>query len=404
MSSSTRGPVSLPDSVAPVTAPTDDPMARERVVVVGGGPAGLAVGASLKAKGVDALIVDGADEVGASWKAHYDRLHLHTVRWLSGLPGMRIPRREGKWVPRDGVVRYLKDYAAHHGLRIRLSTTVRIIERRGDGWELSTGGGAVRADAVVIAAGYNREPVLPRWPGAEGFEGELIHSSEYRNGAPFAGRDVLVAGTGNSGAEIAVDLVESGARTVWISVRTPPNIMRRDLAGLPTQVLGIFLRKLPVPVVDKVSRATQRLTFGDLSRYGFPAPETGVYSRVLNDERIPILDVGLIRNLKRGRITAVAAIEALDGDEVILRDGTRLRADAVVAATGFRRGLEELVGDLGVLDDRGRPLVHGDAIHAAAPDLYFIGYSNPLSGNLREVRIDAKRIAKRIAETVEVPA
>ena len=87
------------------------------VIIIGGGPAGLAAAAALKAEGVPAQVLDRAAEVGASWKAHYDRLHLHTVRWLSGLPGLPIPKAYGKWVSRDDVVRYLKKYAAHHQLQ-----------------------------------------------------------------------------------------------------------------------------------------------------------------------------------------------------------------------------------------------------------------------------------------------
>ena len=386
-----------------MTTTTDGNM-RERVVVVGGGPAGLAVGASLKAKGIDALILDAAGEVGASWKAHYDRLHLHTVRWLSGLPGLPIPRREGKWVPRDGVVRYLKAYAAYHDLRIRHSTTVTAVRRGPGAWEIDTEAGALRADSVIIATGYNREAVVPEWPGLEGFTGRMLHSSEYRNGTPFADKDVLVVGAGNSGAEIAVDLVESRARTVWLSIRTAPNIQRRDIGGLPTQMIGIVMRKLPPPVVDTLSKNMQRVAIGDLSKYGMPPPQRGVYSRLLQDQRIPILDVGLIELLKQGRVTVVPAVESFEGADVILGGGQRLRPYAVIAATGFRRALEELVGDLGVLDAMGRPSVHGDDTHPAAPDLYFIGFTNPLGGNLRELRIDAKRIAKRIAQTLEVPA
>ena len=78
---------------------------RERVVIIGGGPAGLAAAAVLKGSRVDALVLEQADEVGASWQGRYDRLRLHTVRWLSSLPGLRLPRSEGRWVPREGVVR-----------------------------------------------------------------------------------------------------------------------------------------------------------------------------------------------------------------------------------------------------------------------------------------------------------
>ncbi len=375
----------------------EDRVERERVVVIGGGPAGLAVAAVLKSKQIDALILDRAASIGASWMAHYDRLHLHTVRWLSNLPGLRLPRGEGKWVARDAVVRYLQNYAEHHALRVRLATTATSVRREGTVWKVETNDGPVSADAVVIATGHNDEPVMPKWMGMAGFAGELQHSSAYRSGLPYAGKDVLVVGAGNSGAEIAVDLVEHRARKVWLSVRTPPNILRRDLAGLPTQAIGILVRRLPVSVVDKIAGVTQRLTVGELSKYGMPRPERGVYTRVRHDDRIPILDVGLIGALKREEIEVVPAVEAFDGSEVVLLGGKCVAPQAVIAATGFRRRLQDLVGHLGVLDASGTPVFNGATTDPRHPDLYFLGYSNPLSGNLRELGIDARRIARSIA-------
>jgi cation diffusion facilitator CzcD-associated flavoprotein CzcO len=199
-------------------------MGRHEAAVIGAGPAGLAAAAMLNSKGIDTVVIEEADEVGASWSRHYDRLHLHTVRWLSGLPGLPIPRAYGKWVARDDVRRYLRTYAEHHRLRVDLNTRVTSLERQEDGWLLTTSDKPANVDTVVIATGYNRVPFLPGWSGLDNFAGELLHSSRYRNPRPFVGRTVLVVGTGNSGAEIAADLVEGGAGSVWLAVRTPPNI------------------------------------------------------------------------------------------------------------------------------------------------------------------------------------
>jgi hypothetical protein len=122
-----------------------------------------------------------------------------------------------------------------------------------------------------------------------------------------------------------------------------------------------------------------------------------MYRRLVEDGIIPILDVGLIEAVKERRLSIVAAVTGFDDAEVVLADGHRLRPDAVIAATGFRRGLEPLVGAFGVLRDNGLPAVHGPQTDRNAPDLYFIGYSNPLSGNLRELGIDSQRIVRDIA-------
>ena len=373
---------------------------RERVAVLGAGPAGLSAAAELRRGGVDPLVVDRADSVGASWRGHYDRLHLHTARQLSQLPGLRMPRRYGRYVARDDVVDYLERYAAHHHLRTRLVTEVRRLDRADTGWQLRTDRGDLLVDQVVVATGYNHTPFLPDWPGRDGFTGELLHASAYRNAAPYSGRDVLVVGAGNTGAEIAVDLVEGGARTVRLAVRTPPNIVRREVGGLPTQAVSILVRHVPPPVVDRMIRVVQRATVPDLAEVGLPRPEVGVYTRIVRDGAIPILDVGFIDAVRRRQVEVVAAVVALDGREVALAGGDRVSPDAVIVAAGYRRGLESLVGHLGVLDPAGRPRVAGARTDPAAPGMWFTGYTTPISGMFRELAIDARRIARAIRREV----
>jgi putative flavoprotein involved in K+ transport len=372
-------------------------MAQRDAAVIGAGPAGLATAAMLRKRGVDVVVIDRAEGVGASWRGHYDRLHLHTVRWLSHLPGLRIPREHGRWVHRDGVVEYLERYAAHHELDLMLGTAVTSLARTDGVWSVATSNGTVEAGAVVVATGYNHTPFLPEYPGRESFEGELLHASQYRNAEPYRGRDVLVVGSGNTGAEIAVDLVEGGARRVRLAVRTPPNIVRRQVAGTPNQVLTLGLRRLPPRFVDAIARVARRLTIGDLSAFGLPMPERGVYTRVVEDDVIPIIDVGLIDCVKKNQVEIVGALLGFEGPDVVLAGRNRIRPEVVIVATGYRRGLEPLVGDLGVLDSRGKPVVNGARTPPGAPGLYFTGYTNPISGMFRELNIDARRIARAIA-------
>ncbi|MGW6837635.1 flavin-containing monooxygenase [Streptomyces sp. NPDC054949] len=367
--------------------------------VIGAGPGGLAVAAALRTRGVRAVVVEKSDAVGSSWRRHYDRLHLHTTRRLSALPGLAVPRRFGRWVARDDVVRYLEKYAEFHELELVTGVEVTLIERAADdsGWTLhASGGRELAAGAVIVATGFNHTPRLPEWPGREAYGKELLHAADYRAAAPYADRDVLVVGVGNTGAEIAVDLAEGGAARVRLAVRTAPHIVRRSTAGWPAQRTGILVRRLPVWLVDRLSALVARASVPDLSAYGLPRPATGLYSRV-RQGAIPIQDVGLIDAVRSGRVEPVAAVDALDGDEVVLADGTRISPDVVIAATGYRRALEGLVGHLDVLDDRGRPRVHGGRTPAHAPDLYFTGFTNPISGMFRELALDGRKIAKAVA-------
>lgn len=377
-----------------------------QVLVIGAGPGGLAAAAALGRRGVHAQIVDKADSVGSTWRSHYERLHLHTVRWTSHLPGYKIPREYGPWVARADVVRYLEDYARHHRLDVRTGVQIDRLDRldrsdqpgRADGaWLARSPQGDLAADHVVVATGYNHTPDLPDWPGAEGFSGELLHASRYRNAEPYVGKDVLVVGTGNTGAEIAVDLVEGGAARVRLAVRTVPAFVPRQVGLLPNSAVSIALRRLPPRLVDRIIHVTSRLALPDLSAQGLPRPEPGVYTRLLADASVPIIDVGLIDQLRAGRVEVVGAVVGFEGDKVLLDGDEPIAPDAVIAATGYRQGLDPLVGHLGVLDRRGRPAVHGGHTHPNAPRLYFTGFTNPLSGMFRELRIDARRIARAIA-------
>ncbi|MFF9486976.1 flavin-containing monooxygenase [Streptomyces sp. NPDC014676] len=378
--------------------PTAPNRADRPVYVIGGGPGGLAVAYALRARGVRAVVLERSDRVGDSWRRHYDRLRLHTTRRLSALPGLPMPRRFGRWPARDDVVRYLEKYAEHHRLEIVTGVEVSRVERTpdGTGWLLhATGGRELTGAAVVVATGFNHTPRVPDWPGRDTYTGEFLHASEYRDAKPFAGRDVLVVGVGNTGAEIAVDLVEGGASRVRLAVRTPPHIVRRSTAGWPAQYSGILVRRLPAGLVDRLCRVQARVALPDLSDRGLPRPGSGLYTRV-REGAIPVQDVGLIDAVRKGKVEVVAAVEGFEEGKVVLADGDRVGPDAVVAATGYARGLEGLVGGLGVLDDRGRPVVHGGRAPAGAPGLYFTGFTNPISGNLRELALDAQRIAKAV--------
>jgi putative flavoprotein involved in K+ transport len=374
-----------------VTAPAV--VDRPSVCVVGAGPAGLAAAAMLAKAGARVVVLERT-EVGASWTSRYDCLHLHTVRWLSGLPGYPIPRSSGKWPSRDGVVDYLRAYAARSALDVRASVDVDRIDREDERWVVRSAGGDVDADRVVVATGYSNVPFVPDWPGA--FEGEIVHSTAYRNPEPFRGRRVLVVGSGNSGAEIAADVSSGGAAEVLLSVRTPPAIVRRDTAGIPTQLLGIASSHLPVSVADRVATTMRRIAFPDLAALGLPAPQRP-YSEFLRRRVIPVIDVGIVDAIRSGRVRVVADVERLDGEAVVLVDGSRAAVDVLVAATGFRTGLEPLVGHLGVLDERGVPLVHGAEELAEAPGLHFVGYDVTLGGMLRVIGGQARRLAGVVA-------
>src|SRR3954469_20475352 len=215
------------------------------LVIVGGGSAGLVTAALLRERGLESLVLEAGPEPGAGWRARDERLRLHTPRLLSGLPGLPIPRRFGRWVARDDLLEYFRAYVERHRLDVCTGVKVERIDRNDTGWLLETTDGQIAATQVIVATGYNGAPYTPDWPGREGFTGELLHSAEYVNPEPFRERDVLVVGAGNSGAEIAHDVIDGGAKRSRLSVRTPPQIVRRATAGIPAQLIGMAIKRVP---------------------------------------------------------------------------------------------------------------------------------------------------------------
>ncbi|MFN2615704.1 MAG: flavin-containing monooxygenase [Thermoleophilaceae bacterium] len=378
--------------------------AEPRALVCGAGPGGLAAAAALKRAGVPALVLERAERVGESWRRRYEGLSLNTLGWLSGLPGYRAKlRRYGEYPTREKWIEYLEDYAAHHGLEIEFGTEVERIDRANGGWRVGTSAGAREAPIAVVAMGSDHKPWMPDWPGREGFQGELLHAADYRSPKPFHGRDVLVVGPGNTGSELATLLTNGGATRVRAAMRTPPNIFPRKWLGLSLNLTALGLEWLPRGAADAVGRATQRMIYGNLSEHGLPFPQLGLRSSLEQKRIAPAIDAGFVEAVKAGRIELVPTIERFEGRDVLLVDGTRIQPDAVIAATGYRRGLEPLVGHLGVLDERGFPagaFERGVLEQPHAPGLFFIGYRAKISGQLRLMRIDSRRIARLVKRRV----
>lgn len=354
---------------------------------MGGGASGLAAAAALRRRGRQPVVLE-QDEVGGTWARRYDRLALHTVRRFSGLPFQPLPRSYPRYVPKDLYARYLADYAERAGLDVRGGQRVERIRRDDEEWAVETARSPWRAPAVVVATGRYNEPRRPAWPGADEFEGTLLHSLDYRSGHAFRGHRVLVVGLGNTGAEIAADLVEQGAARVAVAVRTTPPITSREILGIPVQLFGLALHGLPPRAVDRVGRRLRRVGTGDLHPYGLGDEAWGPFT----SRRPPVIDVGFLEVLKAGRVEILPAVAALTRTGARFTDGEEQEFDAIVAATGFTTGLERLLDEPGLLDERGFPRPG-----TAPPGLFFAGYAETPRGQLFE----ANRGARRLAEAVD---
>jgi putative flavoprotein involved in K+ transport len=373
-----------------------DRQSKPDVVVIGAGPSGLAVARELRHRhGISALVVDKATAPAVSWRNRYDNFRLNTNGFLSHLPGQRIPLTAGRWPTKEDMVRYFDRYVRQQDITLALGCEVNHIDRAANGWLVGASSGEIRTPAVVLATGKYRTPVVPPWPGLGEFTGEVVHSGDFRNAWPFAGRDVLVVGAGNSAADIAVQLAEDGTRKVWLAVRTPPHLVRRAIGPVPSDIFLELFARVPARVVDPVIGQLNRLLFGDLSVYGFHRPPLGLKATVEQRGRIPTLADELVAAVRSGRVEVVAAVSAVESNRVILDDGMAVKPEVIVAATGFSTDLDGLVGHLGVLDEDGDP--HGGFASHLGDGMFAIGYGIPPNGPLRAIRLAATPLAGQVA-------
>lgn len=367
-----------------------------QAIVIGAGPAGLAAAACLKRAGLEVAILEKADRVGAVWRGHYDRLHLHTARGRSGLPFMALPASVGKYPSRQDLIAYLERYAGHFGLEPQFGCAVARADPEGRGWRVRHSQGEARADVVVFATGLNGHPRRPDWPGMDRFPGRVLHSSEYRNADGFAGQRVLVVGFGNSGADIATDLAQAGVGT-GLAVRGPVNLLPKEILGVPVTSMGVFRKLFGPAAADALTAPVVRALIGRPEDYGMAASAKGPMRQVVEDGKIPMIDAGALAEIKAGRIAVYPGIKRFDGSRIVFADGRDAAFDAVVLATGYGLDLRPMLPEVAhmVLDDRGRPLISGEP--TGVPGLFFCSYHVSPSGQLRQAGLEARAIAEEAA-------
>lgn len=378
------------------------------VVVVGAGPAGIAVASELARRGVRATVLESGDAVAAAWRRHYPFLCLHTTRRDSSLPGLPLPRGGNPYPSRDELIEYLERAAARCGADFRLRSPVRRVRSRDGAWEVETGRGRLSAHHVVIAAGFNRVPVRPELPGEHDFGGPVLHSSRWDELGSVAGRRVLVAGLGNTGADLVEALCRAGAE-VAVAVRGPLHLVPLEMWGanwrtwyrlvpgaafLAGRLGGNLVRRWAPYAAARFWCRVQRARFGDLEGKGVRLQEPDELVEHWFAFRPPLTAGPFVARIRSGQVPVLPAVVGYEAGEVRLADGGRHACDAVVLATGFRPALEELLGPEALPSEAARsPNAPPDGRPGPLPGLWFCGYLP----ELLRIRRSARRIARRIA-------
>ncbi|MER9155821.1 NAD(P)/FAD-dependent oxidoreductase [Mesorhizobium sp. M0778] len=366
-------------------------------IVIGAGAAGLAAHALMKA-GVPTLVLEKESRLAEPWHRRHQRLHLNTHRDLSTLPGIGYPAGTPAFPHRTAVIRHLNDFSQVHRLPVTFGVAVEEITFDGDHWTVQTNSGSRPARHVVVATGRDRQPFIPAWKGMKDFAGRIVHSADFGEAKDYAGKKVLVVGAGNSGFDVLNQLADADAESIWLSARNGPSLLPKRICKIAVHRLSPFMARLPVRIADAVMATTQRLVFGDLTKLGLPPASIGGASRLSADYTAIAADDGAVRAIKAGMIVVVPPLREFTRDGIILNDGRFITPDIVISATGYRTGLEQMVGKLGVLDGKGVPLFNGGEADPRLPGLWFTGMRPSIRGCFANARIQARAIAARIVK------
>ena len=352
---------------------------RERfeVIVIGGGQAGLSVGYHLARAGVRFTILDASERVGDSWRKRWDSLRLFTPAKLDGLDGMPFPAPRNSFPTKDEMADYLEAYAARFALPVRNGVRVERLFRRGARYAVKAGALELEAEQVVVAMASYQRPKVPAFAGELSGEIVQMHSNEYRNLAQLRPGGVVLAGAGNSGADIAMETARGGHAT-WLS--------GRGTGHVPFRPEGFFGRNLLAPFVLRFifhRLLTVRTPLGRMARPNVLA------------KGAPLIRVKP-RELAAARVERVPRVVGVRDGRPLLEDGRTLHAANVIWCSGFHPGFEWI--DLPVFGNGGE-LLHRGGLVESQPGLYFVGLTflyAMSSSMIHGVGRDAARIVKAI--------
>ncbi|MBL0741414.1 flavin-containing monooxygenase [Chryseolinea lacunae] len=369
-----------------------------QVLIIGASISGMASAASLKKRGIAYNIIEKQQHTAPTWKNHYDRLHLHTSKKLSGLPYKSFDKSVPLYPSRQQVVDYLADYQKEFDINPDFNTEALSVKKHDHHWLTETSGHTYKSKYVIVATGPFGKPKPVQFKGMETFPGKILHSYGYKTGKDFKGQKVLVVGFGNSACEIAIDLFEQGA-TPSMSVRSAVNVVPRDIFGIPILQLALLMNFIPAKLADKMNAPLIRLLVGDITGLGLKKLPYGPLEQIEKHGSVPLLDIGTIAHIRKGHIAIRSNIDHIQHNTVHFQDGSHDNFDAIVAGIGYYRDYAEIIEvdhtrflDLNVSVDKQK--------HFGKDGLYFCGFWISPTGQIREIARDAQKIARDISQKI----
>ncbi len=380
--------------------------AGDPVCIIGAGSSGLAGAHRLMEQGFRVEVVERTDDVGGLWNFGspagrvFATTQLVTSKRMTEYPDFPMPAAYPDYPSHRQAQAYLRAYAQHFGVweHIRFGVGVTAVDRAADGrgWDVTTDDGTTRRyRAVVVANGHNWSPRWPDFPGT--FTGHLLHAAEYRDAELLRGKRVVVVGGGNSGCDIVCDAATVGARAVH-SVRRGYHVIPKYVFGMPIDQWAerFSRRRVPLGLRRAVGRLVLKVSSQELWRHGYPRPDHRLW------ETHPVINTQLAHHVTHGRITPKPDIARFDGPDVVFTDGSRVTADVVVLASGYRIELPFL-GPRHLEGYGHAPRLYLNLFSPRHDDLFFLGLTQPSQGQWQLVDHQARVVAAYLRAQRERP-
>jgi putative flavoprotein involved in K+ transport len=312
------------------------------VLVIGAGQAGLAMGYYLKQSNQTFRLIDSSKRIGDVWRNRYDSLVLFSPRRYSALPGLALSGDPEGFPSKDEIANYLEAYASFFSIPVSLDTKVERLEKMGDKYKAITSEGEWIANKIVIATGPFQKPFIPKIQGDLSKSVYQLHSTDYQRPSQLPAGNVLVIGGGNSGAQIATELSQS--RKVYISTG-------HDIVFIPLKLL-------------------KRSIFWWLDTFRLSKVSVDSILAKYLQKTEPVIGMELKRLIECNQVEGKERTESFQGQEATFRDGTKIRVDNIIWATGFQFDYS-WIDIAGVVDQQKKP-IHERGI-SPVKGIYFLG-------------------------------
>lgn len=375
-----------------------------KVAVIGTGPSGITALKNLLDQGIDAIAFDLNQDVGGNWiyseeESHssvFETTHIISSKTLSQYEDFTFDDFDpdaADYPDHDTLRRYFQAYAKKFNLypHIRFGTLVKHCQRIDEHtWQVTTEKGGIETTEtfthLVASNGHHWKPRYPEYPGK--FEGEFIHSHNFKKAASFAGKRVLVIGGGNSACDVAVETSRVSKMTA-ISWRRGYQIVPKFFFGKPSDKIAEQSKWLPIKVRGFFNKILLKVMLGDNSQYGL-RPVTGPFGAThptINDE--------LLHKIRHGKVMPRLDIKRFEGKQVIFEDGKKEEYDTVIACTGY--WLSHPFFDKDFIDYSEGPVpLYLKMFHPEFQNLYFIGMFQPLGCIWPGAELQSKLMAQEL--------